>query len=87
MLAAPREHISVHLRGVTIVQNQKPANTTKHTRMNSWKFIIALDKEREAKGDLFMDDGVSLEPADTKEVTVSSLLHLFAFVFGPLKID
>jgi hypothetical protein len=36
---------------------------------------------------MFLKDGVSLEPVDTKEVMVSSLLHLFDFMVGLLKID
>ena len=31
--------------------------------------------------------GVFLEPVHMEEVTVSSLLHLFAFMIGPLNID
>jgi len=70
-LVAPLEHIPVHLRGGTVIASQIPANTTKHTRMSPWEFTIALGVNREAKGSLYLDGGVSLEPTDTKEVKVS----------------
>ncbi|KAF2645172.1 hypothetical protein P280DRAFT_391630 [Massarina eburnea CBS 473.64] len=70
-LPAPLEVIPVHLRGGTIIASQKPGNTTKTTRMNPWTFIVALNKNEQAHGDLYLDDGVSLEPSDIKIVTVS----------------
>ncbi|KAF2117489.1 hypothetical protein BDV96DRAFT_643865 [Lophiotrema nucula] len=70
-LDAPLEKIPVHLRGGTIIASQTPGNTTKQTRLNPWSFIAALDKNNQASGELYMDDGVSLEPEDTDFVTFS----------------
>lgn len=70
-LPAPLEVIPVHLRGGTIIAAQTPANTTKHTRMNPWSITIALDINQAAAGELYLDDGLSLQPADTKVVQVS----------------
>jgi alpha-glucosidase len=70
-LDAPLEHIPVHVRGGSIIASQKPGNTTKTTRMNPWSILVALDKKQEAKGELYLDDGVSQEPTDIKEIKVS----------------
>jgi alpha-glucosidase len=70
-LEAPLEVVPVHLRGGTVLASQRPANTTKHTRMEGWSLIVALDANQAAMGELFLDDGVSLEPSDTKMVQVS----------------
>lgn len=69
-LSAELEHIPVHVRGGSIIASQTPANTTKHTRMNPWSILIALDSQQEAAGELYLDDGVTLDPTDTKEVQV-----------------
>lgn len=69
-LDAPLEHIPVHVRGGSIIASQTPGNTTKMTRMNPWTILIALDSQQEAKGELYLDDGVSQEPTDIKEVQV-----------------
>jgi alpha-glucosidase len=69
-LDAPLEHIPVHVRGGSIIASQKPGNTTKTTRMNPWSILVALDGKREAEGELYLDDGVSQEPTDIKEIKV-----------------
>lgn len=69
-LDAPLEHIPVHVRGGSIIASQLPGNTTKMTRMNPWSILIALDSEQQAKGELYLDDGVSQEPSDIKEIEV-----------------
>jgi alpha-glucosidase len=70
-LDAPLEHINVHLRGGTIIASQTPGNTTKTTRMNPWSLTVALDANGEAKGELYLDDDISLV-SDTLYISVSA---------------
>jgi alpha-glucosidase len=69
-LDAPLEHIPVHVRGGSIIASQKPGNTTKTTRTNPWSILVALDSKQEAKGELYLDDGISQNPTDIAEVQV-----------------
>ena len=71
-LDAPLEHQPIHIRGGTIIPLQKAGNTTKTSRQSPWSLIVALDGNQQAKGCLYLDDGVSLSPNDTKEVEVSA---------------
>ena len=58
-LDAPLTYIPLHLRGGYIMPTQKPANTTKYSRMNPFGLIIAPNHYGQARGDLFSDDGAS----------------------------
>ena len=69
-LAAPLVSQPVHVRGGFIIPTQKPGNTTKTTRQSDWSLLVALDKQGNAEGDLYLDDGVSLVQAATKNVKV-----------------
>ncbi|XP_068943098.1 probable maltase-glucoamylase 2 [Petaurus breviceps papuanus] len=60
----PGDKIGLHLRGGYIFPTQEPAETTEASRKNPLGFIIALDDKKEAKGELFWDDG---ETRDTYE--------------------
>ncbi|OWK06470.1 hypothetical protein Celaphus_00012328, partial [Cervus elaphus hippelaphus] len=53
----PGDKIGLHLRGGYIFPTQKPNTTTEASRKNSLGLIIALDYKREAKGELYWDDG------------------------------
>lgn len=70
-LAAPLEHINVHVRGGSILPLQEPGYTTTATRQNPWAILVALDSDGQAQGDLYLDDGESLLPNATKIVNVS----------------
>ena len=70
-LAAPLEHINVHVRGGSILPLQQPKYTTNETRNTPYSILVALDSKMEAKGSLYLDDGVSLKPSATRLVTVS----------------
>jgi alpha-glucosidase len=72
-LAAPLEHINVHVRGGSILPLQEPGYTTTETRANPWGILVALDSDQKAKGDLYLDDGESLVPNATKILNVSEL--------------
>jgi alpha-glucosidase len=70
-LSAPLEHINVHARGGTVFILQEPEYTTAEVKNSSYSLLVALDENESAKGTVYLDDGVSLEPASTKLVTVS----------------
>ena len=67
-LSAPLEKINVHVRGGSILPLQEPGYTTTESRQNPYSLLVALDKDGSAVGDLYLDDGISLEPNATKEV-------------------
>lgn len=71
-LQAPLTHINVHVRGGSILPMQIPGNTTTTTKANPYELLVALDKNGEAQGSLYLDDGYSIAPNDTKLVQVSS---------------
>ena len=70
-LDAPLLHQPIFVRGGYIVPIQKAGNNTKTSRLNPWSLIIALDKNGEAEGDLYLDDGINIEQEATKEVHLS----------------
>ncbi|KAK7185426.1 glycosyl hydrolase family 31 [Paraphaeosphaeria sporulosa] len=63
-LEAPLEHIPVYVRGGTVIAYQTPANTTTHMKQNPWTIIAALDSNQAASGELFLHDGVTIDPED-----------------------
>ncbi|KAK3656414.1 hypothetical protein LTR56_003117 [Elasticomyces elasticus] len=70
-LDAPLVHQPIHVRGGYIVPMQSAGNTTKTSRTSPWSLIVALDKNGQAKGELYLDDGISLAPNATKNVEFS----------------
>jgi alpha-glucosidase len=40
---------------------QKPGNTTTESRKNDYSLLVVLDGIGEASGDLFLDDGLSID--------------------------
>uniref|UniRef100_A0A8C3X523 Maltase-glucoamylase n=1 Tax=Catagonus wagneri TaxID=51154 RepID=A0A8C3X523_9CETA len=67
----PADKIGLHLRGGYIFPTQEPATTTAASRRNPLGLIIALDDNKEAKGELFWDDG------ETKD-TVANKVYLLS---------
>nr|XP_045367131.1 putative maltase-glucoamylase-like protein FLJ16351 [Camelus bactrianus] len=66
----PDDRIGLHLRGGYIIPTQQPNTTTEVSRKNSLGLIIALDYKREAKGELYWDDGVSKDAVTKKNYTL-----------------
>nr|KAF6319832.1 putative maltase-glucoamylase 2 (putative) [Myotis myotis] len=66
----PPDRIGLHLRGGYIFPIQQPNTTTEASRKNSLGLIIALDYKREAKGELYWDDGVSADAVMDKNYTL-----------------
>lgn len=48
---------------------QQPALSTRAARQTSWSLLVAPDNPRTAHGDLYLHDGESLHPLETKHVT------------------
>ncbi|XP_034184315.1 lysosomal alpha-glucosidase [Osmia lignaria lignaria] len=60
-LNAPLDVIPLMIRGGSILPVQKAANTTTYSRKNKLELLITLDHVKEAKGELYWDDGDSLD--------------------------
>jgi maltase-glucoamylase len=61
VLDAPLDFIPIHIRGGAIIPTQEPANNTVFSRQKPFGLIIALNEDGEARGDLFYDDGYSVD--------------------------
>ena len=71
-IPAPLSHIPVYLRGGRIVPVQEPALTTADSRHGDWGLLVALDKDGNAEGELYLDDGESIAPGEVTWVTFSA---------------
>ncbi|KFW04784.1 Lysosomal alpha-glucosidase, partial [Eurypyga helias] len=60
-MSAPLEHLNLHVREGSILPTQKPGTTSEVTRGNPLRIIVALSSSATAWGDLFWDDGESLD--------------------------
>uniref|UniRef100_A0A286XXZ4 Sucrase-isomaltase, intestinal n=1 Tax=Cavia porcellus TaxID=10141 RepID=A0A286XXZ4_CAVPO len=74
-LEAPLDHINLHVRGGNILPLQEPALNTHLSRKNPLGLLVALDENKEARGELFWDDG---ESKDTVTNNVYLLCELSA---------
>jgi alpha-glucosidase len=85
-IPAPLGHIPVFVRGGAVLPLQEPGYTTTESRNNPWGLIVALDAQGCASGSLYVDDGESLEPAETLNVSfAASSAQLKAEVQGAFK--
>lgn len=62
----PLDRIGVLIRGGSILLNQEPKLTTKDTRKSKFDLVIALDKDKQANGDLYWDDGIDFKIEKSK---------------------
>ncbi|XP_050822069.1 probable maltase-glucoamylase 2 [Gopherus flavomarginatus] len=60
-LPAPLEHINLHIRGGYIIPWQEPGLNTNQSRQNFMGLTVALDDNEVAQGQLYWDDGVSID--------------------------
>ncbi|KAJ2653614.1 hypothetical protein IWW40_000308 [Coemansia sp. RSA 1250] len=60
-LDAPLEHVNVHIRGGRIVPAQHPEMTTEQVRQNDYELLVATDSNGAAIGQLYIDDGQTLD--------------------------
>jgi len=70
LLDAPIEKINVHIRGSSIIPTQDPAMTTTASRKNNFGLMVALGLDGHASGQLFLDDGESLDTIETNSFTL-----------------
>ncbi|XP_015587531.1 lysosomal alpha-glucosidase [Cephus cinctus] len=61
MLDAPLDTIPLLIRGGYILPAQEPKSTTTESRKSDFELLIALDQFGEANGELYWDDGDSLD--------------------------
>lgn len=73
-IPAPLGHIPVFIRGGSILPMQPPkgALTTRDARTKPWSLLVALDGAGAANGSLYVDDGESVHPNATLEVTMEA---------------
>lgn len=65
----PITHIPLHFRGGQIIpMRADSANTTTELRKQPFELVICLDREGNAEGSLYLDDGDSLEQPHTSEI-------------------
>ena len=64
-LNAPLNHINIHLAGGKIIPTQDVAQTTMDSRTKPLGLIVSLDTQKSAKGQIYWDEGDSLNPLDT----------------------
>lgn len=79
-ISAPLGHIPVYLRGGSVTPIQEPGYTTTASRANPWGLVVALDDDGKASGSLYVDDGESIKPDATLEVS-------FCAEDGELKVE
>ncbi|XP_045464436.1 lysosomal alpha-glucosidase-like [Harmonia axyridis] len=60
-ISTDRDTIPLFLRGGLIVPMQSPAATTEEVRKSDIKLLVALDENGKAKGNMYWDDGLSLD--------------------------
>ncbi|XP_014441943.1 probable maltase-glucoamylase 2 [Tupaia chinensis] len=60
-LEAPLDHINLHVRGGFILPWQEPASNTHYSRQNFMGLTVALDDNGRAEGQMFWDDGQSID--------------------------
>jgi maltase-glucoamylase len=64
-VTADYDYIPLFLRGGAILPRQQSAMNTVKARLTPMNLIIALDKQEKAQGNLFWDDGDSIETYET----------------------
>ncbi|KAM8798466.1 lysosomal alpha-glucosidase-like [Eudromia elegans] len=92
-MSAPLEHLNLHVREGAVLPTQKPGITSEASRGNPLRLIVALSQHGTAWGDLFWDDGESLDTFErgsysylvfnvTQNVFSSIVLHTSAEATG-----
>ncbi|CAL1679999.1 unnamed protein product [Lasius platythorax] len=66
-LPAPIDKIPLLIRGGSILPAQKPGTTTTESRRNNFELIVTLNEAGNAKGELYWDDGDSIDSVKQKE--------------------
>ncbi|XP_042208906.1 probable maltase-glucoamylase 2 isoform X2 [Homarus americanus] len=77
VVEAPRTHVPVYVRGGGVLLTQRPRSNTKLARSEPLGLVVAPDREGNATGTLYWDDGEELNPIGsgryfTADVTYSN---------------
>ncbi|KAF2366783.1 Glycoside hydrolase family 31 N-terminal domain [Trinorchestia longiramus] len=72
-LAAPLDKVPLLVRGGAVIPTQQPGLTTTASRTQPFSVIVALDQTGEACGQLYLDDGVSIDPVGSESFTLLDL--------------
>ncbi|XP_020288298.1 lysosomal alpha-glucosidase-like [Pseudomyrmex gracilis] len=67
ILPAPIDTIPLLIRGGSILPAQTPGVTTTESRKNNFELLIALDENENANGELYWDDGDSIDSIEKGE--------------------
>lgn len=73
-LNAPLNFINLHVRGGYIIPTQKPDNNTSFSRKNPFGLIVALDANKLATGEVFWDDGDSIDSIEKSQFFLAKFL-------------
>jgi maltase-glucoamylase len=73
-LNAPLNFINLHIRGGYIIPTQKPDKNTSFSRKNPFGLIVALDVNKLANGELFWDDGDSIDSIEKSDYFLAKFL-------------
>ena len=65
----PLNTVPLHVRGGVIFPLQMEAMNTVLARKNPFQLLVALDDYNSAKGELFVDDGVSVHSMEKEYYT------------------
>nr|XP_039250165.1 maltase-glucoamylase, intestinal-like [Styela clava] len=85
--------INVHVLGGYILPTQQPGNNTYYSRQNPMGLVVALDEVYKATGDLFWDDGNSIDTIENGEYALmkfnceASTLYINITKQAPTKLD
>jgi alpha-glucosidase (family GH31 glycosyl hydrolase) len=78
-------HIPVFVRGGYIIPMQKPSLTLKEQMKNEYELLVALDDNGMARGNLYVDDGISINTGENYSLiqfmVQNSSFHAFGY-FG-----
>uniref|UniRef100_A0AAQ5YWA8 Lysosomal alpha-glucosidase n=1 Tax=Amphiprion ocellaris TaxID=80972 RepID=A0AAQ5YWA8_AMPOC len=91
LLPAPLDIINIHVREGHIIPQQEPALTTTASRRNPFFLTVALSAGGWARGDLFWDDGESLDTFETQNYCylifiAGQVRNLDGLVLGGLQV-
>ncbi|KAI0859720.1 glycoside hydrolase family 31 protein [Xylaria cubensis] len=70
-IEAPLGHIPLYVRGGSAIPMHEAGLTTTAVRASPWSLLVALDTKGEAKGEVYIDDGESVNPEATAWVDFS----------------
>uniref|UniRef100_A0A8C6TG08 Lysosomal alpha-glucosidase n=1 Tax=Neogobius melanostomus TaxID=47308 RepID=A0A8C6TG08_9GOBI len=85
LMSASLDTIHVHVREGHIIPQQEPALTTSASRANPFFLTVALTAGGWAWGDLFWDDGESLDTFEKKRY--SYVIFIAGQVFDPVRLN